>query len=168
MILLSIDPGTKKNAGWAWFDSGGERSITIGDVYSPLPMLRACGVGHWSEIPVGGVGVIVVIERPQIYRASRSKGDPNNMVKLAWIAGEIAQRARAAGSTVGDVDSMPHPRDWKGTIEKQMMCRRILKHLPPAELEVLNVVKCAASLRENIIDAIGIGARWLRDKGLRA
>lgn len=166
MILLSIDPGTKKNAGWAWFETP-RCTVAVGADIS-IPSLVACGVGRWNEIPVGGHTVIVVIEKPKIYPVSRSKSDPNDIVKLAWIGGEIAGRARAAGSTVVDVDSMPHPRDWKATVEKKMMCRRILKHLPPAELEVLNVVKCTEELRKNIIDAIGIGAWWLRKKGLRA
>lgn len=163
MILLSIDPGTKKNAGWAWFGPQREWTKQEGTQHE----LHACGVGTWDTIPVGGLGVTVVIERPQIYRAIKSKADPNDMVKLGWIAGEIAQRARAAGSTVGQYDDHPRPQEWKGGVEKEMMIRRIWKHLPPNERAVVDVVKCAATLRGNMIDAIGIGAWWLRERGLR-
>lgn len=158
-ILLSIDPGTKKNAGWAWF------CLPPSERYYAL---TACGVGRWNEIPAGGVGVTVVIERPQIYRASRSKGDPNDMGKLFWIAGEIAGRARAEGSTVGKFEDHPNPRDWKGQVDKDVMIERILRKLPPIEREVLDMVRCGTEARKNIVDAIGIGAWWLRGKGLRA
>ena len=64
-VLECIDPGTKTygkgktgNTGWAWFIDA---------------KLVACGVGRWDQVPVGGPGVVVVIERPQVYRAVRSK-----------------------------------------------------------------------------------------------
>lgn len=53
----------------------------------------------------------IIVERPQIYQASRAKGDPNDLIPLAMIIGGVAQ---GFGAPV--VSPLPH--EWAGAIKK--------------------------------------------------
>ncbi len=98
----------------------------------------------------------VVIERPTVY--PRSPVPPNDIVELAITAGGLAC------SFDGPVEWVL-PRTWKGTIPKEIMAERIIMALTPKERSVLDGVKCAASARHNVIDAIGLGLWHLKRLG---
>jgi hypothetical protein len=97
----------------------------------------------------------VVIEKPVIYRPRLMKGDPNDLIVLALLAGRYQERALNDKATV----ELVTPHEWKGSVSKEISNRRVLKKLKSEELAVLNAVKCAESARHNVIDAIGI-ALW--------
>lgn len=126
----SIDPGTRGH-GWAGWE--GE-------------LLFSCGFGN--------VGPFVsrpslVIEIPQVYYGSKQKGDANDLVKLAFEAGKVS--AEFAGvKTV-------RPREWKGTVKKEIMLRRIVSRLNDNELYLLKDLGLPSHKEHNVVDAVGIG-----------
>jgi hypothetical protein len=78
--------------------------------------LKVCGLLHrgvnydWEFVTTGVS--LVVVELPQIYQRRKSRGDPNDLVRLAAAAGEL----------VGAL-GLPHryylPREWKGGVSKK-------------------------------------------------
>jgi len=95
----------------------------------------------------------MVIELPQVYVASRSKGDPNDLIALASVVGALTHWFR--GMTF-----VYSPRAWKGTVDKKVMTERILKHL--SEEERGRIQKAPKSLLHNSIDACGLGLHHLK------
>jgi len=139
-ILLAIDPG--QNTGWAYFWQGKLSccGLTKGPNYSLGPLLNTT----YLE---------VVIERPLIYRPRLMKGDPNDLIVLALLAGRFQERALAAGAEV----KLVTPVEWKGSVPKEVSNSRTLAKLRPEEKAILDGVKCAASAKHNVVDALGIG-----------
>lgn len=130
MIVTAIDPGAC--TGWAVFVDR---------------VLYACGAERdASAVPVGGD--LVVIERPQIYRASKSKGDPNDLITLALLAGRYQERALVAGARV----ELVLPAAWKGSVPKAVHNKRVLASLTPQE-------RALVPDDHNAIDAAGLG-KW--------
>lgn len=58
----------------------------------------------------------VVYERPQIYRAAKSKGDPNDLIGLAAVGAGVAAICATLNGNL--VVSAPTPRDWAGSSKK--------------------------------------------------
>lgn len=147
MAILAIDPGV--STGWALLDEAGSLlDCGLGD---PRPCRNRC-VSR------------VVIERPQIYRGRASKGDPNDLITLAILVGRYTE---AFSERIVE-HILPH--DWKGSVDADVLCRRVVASLSNEErtllfrvLEPLARKPCSqdvsAGLRHNVIDAVGI-AKW--------
>jgi hypothetical protein len=151
MLTLGIDPGN--DTGWAIVTARGQ--------------LLACGLGappHPSTLHPEGVSK-VIIEKPQVYQGRSSKGDPNDLIKLAIGVGRYLERyCMYSTETV-------LPREWKGTVDPDVLCRRVVKSLVSSERNILD--RAIASLaraklsedtltsgkRHNVIDAVGL-AKW--------
>lgn len=147
---LAIDPGVAC-IGWAsWgrsegFMCGIERPDSLADAI------------EWARIIVSSrdirVSGVLAVEVPRIYPASRQKGDPNDLVNLALVAG-------AALCTVPQYRTVRvYPRDWKGTIPKAKHHARLRETLRPEQLAAVDKV-VPAHLRHNAMDAMGLLA-WL-------
>jgi hypothetical protein len=146
LTILAIDPG--RDTGWCLMSEARE--------------LRGAGLG---DPPLEFVGHRVVVERPQIY--PRSKGDPNDLITLAIQVGRYSERFLARGCAVEEI--LPHT--WKGTVDPDILCRRVWASLTAAEQALLGQVLeplartrfSAATLtdgkRHNVIDAVGL-AKW--------
>jgi hypothetical protein len=144
---LAIDPG--RDTGWAIVDSFGE--------------LLMCGLGAPPADPVGVERVI--IERPQVYRGRSSKGDPNDLITLAIQVGRYLERY----STRSTEEVLP--RAWKGTMDPDILCERVVDSLLPREYDILSPILeplarkpltrefLTAGKRHNVIDAVGL-AKW--------
>lgn len=151
-MKLAIDPG--RDTGWA--------------LLSVDRRLVACGLGDPRPCrmhPLTGV----IIERPQVYQARLSKGDPNDLITLAIQVGRYTEAFDAF--TVEHV--LPH--DWKGTVDPDVLCHRVVASLDDAErallfrvLEPLSRTSLAkdvtAGTRHNVIDAVGLG-KWSLKRG---
>lgn len=117
--------------------------------------LVECGV--WRNYPRTLVPADhVIIEMPQFYRASQSKGDPNDLAKVAVGVGKYLARYEDMGATTATV----LPADWKGQVPKGVHHPRILAKLTPEEQAVVH----AAGLKwgkavHNTMDAVGLG-QW--------
>ena len=140
--VIGIDPG--KRTGFAVFYRGQlwqAATIDAGD-FEALPE------APWSP-------VVVVIEVPRIYPHG-GKGDPNQLIDLAVLAGEISGWYRARyGARVVFVT----PRNWKGTVPKVIHNRRVLMALTPSETAILPTRPRAGGYDHNMIDAVGL-ALW--------
>lgn len=96
----------------------------------------------------------IVIEYPQSYVAGSQKGDQNDLIRLALVAGACGGALEAHGR--GPVEFI-YPRVWKGTTDADVFTKRIEKRLEVSELP--RIMPCPESLRHNVLDGIGI-ALW--------
>lgn len=139
-LLLAIDPG--KNTGYAWFRDG---------------LLFKCGLDdedYSSPFAWGDPTAFdCVCEFPFVYPGGRGKGDGNSLLSVARIAGRLT--ALVPESRLKFV----YPRSWKGTVDKAVMCQRILDRLSEQEKRCLP--KVPKSKLHNVIDAVGIGLHEL-------
>jgi hypothetical protein len=136
--LLAIDPGLR--TGWAYFQIWPGKE----------PFLDGAGVLQ----PEDGLGYAtpdyVLIENPRIY--PNGKANPEDILKLARLVGRYEERFRKARAV-----HLVRPRDWKGTVDGDIMCARIEAAFTPEEKAVVAAYK--GGYRHNMIDAIGMG-KW--------
>lgn len=144
MFNLAIDPGV--DTGWALFE---ERDGA----------LVRCGVGDppWTAHLLGAV-----IEKPQVYRAAKSKGDPNDLITLAIRVGRYVEKLAMRGIACNLVT----PVEWKGQVPKEIHHRRVLGVLSLNETEIVQSAYkgMPVSIRHNMLDAIGLG-QWAHKAG---
>jgi hypothetical protein len=146
LSVLAIDPGAK--TGWALFQSRVERPWH----------LAACGVVcPQDHLWLGGLEDLdlVVIENPQIYPSS--KVPPNDILTLARIVGRYEERFAGRAERI----ELVKPREWKGSVNGDIMARRIESALSAYDKDVMRgcLVGTAEGYRHNAIDAIGL-AQW--------
>ena len=96
----------------------------------------------------------LAIELPQVYLASRSRGDPNDLIQLALVVGAFEMWFE------GRVFKYK-PHEWKGSVPKPIMAERILKRLGDDEKEQRSR-KLEEPYQLNTIDACGIGLHHLK------
>lgn len=132
--LIAIDPGNC--TGWATF-------------HATTGLLHYAGVTDVVSGSFTGYYTNLVIEIPQVYRTAQSKGDPNDLIKVAVQAGQWIERFRAC-----EVKRVL-PNEWKGQVPKSVHNKRVLACLTPEELE--RIAKLPESKAHNMIDAIGLG-----------
>lgn len=135
--LIALDPG--KNTGIALFRDG---------------KLHWCSLADGERLkPIRDDEAFVVCEFPFVYPGGRGKGDGNSLLSVAKIAG------RLTALVPEDRLKFVYPRSWKGTVDKDVMCKRILDRLSDQEKRCLP--KLPKSKMHNVIDAIGIGLHEL-------
>ncbi len=152
MITVAIDPGLACT-GWSWWESSffrgggivrGERGI------GAVEMGRRVGATVLEAIKPLAVDV-VVYERMAVYSFTAQKGDQNDLILLAEVAG-------AACGVIGAVVNEPvTARAWKGQVPKDIMHSRCLGRLTPKEAAAVDGVPTPGGLRHNFLDAVGIG-----------
>lgn len=127
MRIICIDPG--KRIGWALCELGA--------------IVRTGTTGNRAELPPAD---IAILEMPRVYpNASKWKGDPQVIVRLAALAGEIAaQYPRHA---------YVEPRTWRGMVPESVLLKRIKRALTSRD--------CTIGKSVHARDAQGI-ALWLR------
>lgn len=114
MNLIAVDPGALKSA-LAYFRDGTLRHVKF---IPTIDLLEGCA---WPDE--------MIIEKPQIYRRSKSKGDPNDLIDIALIAGAWW---RASGGRA----ELVLPKKWKGDMEKPQCHARAWRVLTDAEREL--------------------------------
>jgi hypothetical protein len=163
-VILALDPSVR-SPGVALFDEG--RLLTAGRVTvkkldesdGARWMRVADDVLTWVEQYTSIVSIdVLVFEKPQIYRASKSKGDPNDLIGLAGVAMAVAGflEGRKRFSTLRVLS--PTPAEWIGQVAKTTTgsakesprARRILSRLDAAELALVPD-------QHDAIDAVGLG-----------
>lgn len=107
----------------------------------------------------GAVSLRVIIEYPQAYRPGQQEGRQQDVVDLALVSGCVAGLIRSRFDNA--LIEIILPRTWKGTVDGDVMTRRIENRLLPHEAACLE--PCPASLRHNMIDGVGI-ALWGADR----
>ncbi len=147
-MYLAIDPGSSRaasNTGWAVLDATGA--------------LHACGAG--PDFPVLS-NRKAVIERPQVYTARLSKGNPNDLITLAILVGRFQERLEAAGVAV----ELFLPTTWKGQIDKDRHHPRVDAGLSAGERAIVDRYGRATqgNRNDNVWDAVAL-AKWAWQAG---
>lgn len=138
-MFLGIDPGV--STGWAVLNATGG--------------LEVCGKGETFPLLSNRSAII---ERPQVYRAGKSKGDPNDLITLAIRVGRYQERLEAAGVPV----KLYLPTTWKGQIDKSIHHTRVEATLTEREREIVYAVAKRPNTRgydDNVWDAVAL-AKW--------
>ncbi|RJS14631.1 hypothetical protein DRW03_34725 [Corallococcus sp. H22C18031201] len=169
-ILVSLDPGLRE-CGVALFDVDTGELLAAGMPTNPEK--RARGLAAWAPMGTAvaafvsshlaplrtdsaAVSVTVACECPQVYTAGKSKGDPNDLIELAGVVGRVAGALGAATET------SVLPREWKGTLDGDVMVERIKSRLSERPHEHLRIqLPRAADKQHNVWDAIGVGLHVL-------
>lgn len=130
MRLVTIDPGN--NSGIAVWE---ERILV-----QAYLVLDSAPSAHC-------LGAETVVEIPKIYPVGKGKGDPNDLIRVAFVAGRITAGAAKVVRL--------YPYEWKGQVDPDILEARILGLLTREEFAL--VPRLPDSLRHNVTDAIGIG-----------
>jgi hypothetical protein len=140
ITLVSIDPGTC--TGVALWTAGGLHSCHVQSVaYDVLErVMSRCNV---------------IVELPQVYRSGQSKGDPNDLIKVAREVGRWEERAARHGMPFETV----LPNAWKGQVPKPIHHARAREMLSPHEVAVLDweLAHTPKTDAHNMMDAVALG-----------
>lgn len=151
MKLLAIDPGIR-GCGVAYFL--GQDLIEASYVKNPIlkgddpEAIRKMAYRINTHLVSH-----LALEIPRVYQGSKQKGDPNDLLPLAAICCSVA--ALCPNASVKGY----YPRDWKGTVDPDVMIQRIQGRL--SGREATNVISVGKTKDHNIWDAIGIGLHHL-------
>lgn len=145
-------------------DASGE-AVTLNILYAIDPGVHQCGLAEfWDNklqatgymktedvaklLPRERTGVRVVCEFPKVYQGGKQKGDPADLLELAFVVGQIS--VRAAGNAVEFQRVLPH--EWKQQLDKNQTRIRALERLSIDEKKVVHGLK-----NHNVWDAVAIG-----------
>ena len=165
-VLLAVDPGIRA-CGIAMFVGGTLQDADLvksaAPVGDPTPTRCAAMAEAVLERAWGWWYVeSLVVEWPQVYRAGRAKrgADPNDLLLLAGVCGALA--------TTSKVNALAAflPREWKGTLSKEIACARVLARLSAEERGVVDLLGLPKSSIHHVLDAVGIGLHAV-GRGLR-
>lgn len=94
-------------------------------------------------------------EWPQIYTASKSKGDNNDLLPLVGVVCSIA-------TTLSVPVTQYFPREWKSQLTKEATLERVCDRLDITEMSILGAAMRDAgkSLAHNVVDAAAIGLHY--------
>lgn len=141
-MILSVDPG-KHAYGFALWDDDELSCAWMGPLSSIHDRVPFRLIDH------------LVLEVPRVYK--RSPVPPNDIVDLAYAAGRL--QGEVENSSPRIQTKIYYPRDWKGTVKKDVMCRRIERKLSPEERARVEL-PTAESLHHNVWDGVGIGLKF--------
>lgn len=163
--LVCIDPG--RALGWSLLHWTGAPSTPW--VLQDCGLVRAksrdvsAQAAETLELARGSVlravrGLLSPAEKPLVvvefmqWRPDDRKSEPNDLIRVATMG------AAVAGLLSTDVRLVP-ARTWKGSIPWEVSCSRSLAALRPEEsaVYVRSVSEVPDDLRDNVIDAIGLG-----------
>lgn len=147
--LLAVDPG-KKACGVAYFEDG--VLVRCGLPRGVGAYETALAVASWH----GPAAVSdLVVEGQQVY-GGRIRADPNDLLPLAQVVGAVFARVPHLNR------ANPLPRQWKGSVAKDVFTARIRAALTDPEAELLSSLELPKSTEHNVLDAIGLGKWWLK------
>lgn len=161
MRLVGIDPGYSERAGtalgiWEVLPSNDYRLATAGLIRTPSTPDRTSCFIQLAQTVSAAIGDVdhAVIEMPRTYGGRARRGDANDVMRLATLVGMLAMAIRSSRPRV--VIEILEP----SSIPKEITKNR-LDGLTDDEKQL--IVKAApSSIRHNVYDAVGIGARALR------
>jgi hypothetical protein len=148
VIVVAIDPG--RDAGLAVLVDGRLVAARLLDGRAPDAGLDDLG------LLAGEVEVLV--ELPTYYPHGRSPAPANDLIRLAYRAGRLAQAVLAAlgPRTVKVVEIAP--ATWKAQVPVEVLETRILGRLEPDERALaLEAAGRQQSKTHNVLDAVGMG-----------
>jgi hypothetical protein len=150
--VIAIDPGACA-AGVAVYRSSTLKHVAV--VQGRCWHHTACQVVQWCHQDASAIPSVVVVERPQVYVQRHLKGDPNDLITVALMAGATVMGLRTSATEI--IEYLP--RTWKGQVPKDIMQRRIKTRMFPSELAI--VPDIGRGITHNLYDAVGIGMYYL-------
>jgi hypothetical protein len=156
-MLLSVDPGVNE-AGVAVWEDARLTSAWLAQGGGWLETARSIKARLYDSYPLSIIeGLELAIERPQVYTQNRLKGDPNDLIDLALMAGALVGMVEIE---IGGI-TLYLPRQWKGQLPKDVTTERSQKKLSKDERAVIELPRSVGK-QHNVWDAVGIGLRHLR------
>lgn len=132
--LIAVDSGT--DSGIAVFEDG----LLLRAAFRPIEQVEVTKASSCAD---------VVVEIPD-----RVKVNPKSIIKLALNAGRWLEKLGTA--CTGEVRAV-EASAWKASTDPDVLARRILACLTPAELARVPKTKSALGYNHNVVDAIGLG-----------
>ncbi len=153
-LLLAVDPGLR-GCGVALFRGGRLEQAAYVDGLPHAQRAQAWTAMVGAVVDFVGARALdyLAIELPQVYVASRSKGDPNDLIQLAAVVGGLCLAFEAAQQRVY------LPAEWKGQAPKEVIHGRVDKRLNEDEAAAISCRR--KGLLHNVKDAVGIGLVFL-------
>lgn len=160
LLTVAIDPG-KHGCGVAEF-IGTElvKACYLKNGDGEGWFLRPGGTAAGADFDSDLVNAVAfILEKPQIYRTRKMKGDQNDLVDISvaggFLLGQLhVQATGIVGSDRVTVEKIT-PSVWKKQLKKEIAHERINKKLTAQEKSAFN--KTEESLMHNVWDAVGIG-----------
>jgi hypothetical protein len=141
--LVAVDPGLRTTAVALFLDG------TLSEIerYTPVHLRNAQGAIALQVF----LDARLVIEFPQAYRGGKSKGDPNGLLRLAHLVGQL--------NTAGKAELVA-PATWAGQVPKATS--KALAGSSPRALRIRAALSEAERALvdwtcDDVIDAVGIG-----------
>ncbi len=161
LIYIGVDPGTRL-CGVAW-ERDERRAAYV--VRSKALSLESRAIDMAAQIADGlpmrqgeRPTAVACVEFPRFYGTAKSKGDPNELVDLAGVAGVVLG---ALAARLRLVPAMPYPRTWKGSTPKEIHHERLARDFPhwvePVERST------SKSMQHHVWDACGL-LEWIKSK----
>lgn len=171
MITIGIDPSVTCT-GVAIFNEGRYVHAYVSEARTVAEACaKAAGLGDVLRKLVDGgllprdaalrfAPIAFVVELPRVYPTSKQKGDPNDLIAVAAVAGAYAGLSHFQREPARYV----HPSTWKGQVPKEIVEQRIKDRMiewPADDVArwAEDMGKIARTKRHNATDAIGI-AMW--------
>ena len=144
--LVAVDPGVRES-GVAVYHGGrlwSATRVSTDDMFLHLPGANS-----------------VIVEAPQVYGGRSARGSTQDLLDLSRVVGRVEQKAPHARVVA--------PREWKGTVPKDIMCRRVWRRLseveqertalPGAQRKLLHAPAVVALSKRttDVLDAVGLG-----------
>ena len=162
--LLAIDPGARypksgvPYAGAAYFQWGElvwaglvKAHGTVAPFKRPNELVRrvlqAAGIPRTKSDP-GEPLTVLAVEVPRVYVGGKAR--PEDIVQLAVVAGAFT------GGVDAEFYSCPRPSEWKGTIDGDILCDRVLNRVANAA-ERMIVLRSEGGTTSHVQDAAGLG-----------
>jgi hypothetical protein len=167
--LLAIDPSIR-SCGIAIFDrdklvyANVLRTSAVVNTLTGVTDILDLAQASWEQQMSPSVSPeTLIVELPQIYQQAQLKGDPNDLIPLALLAGRLWERFKPKNIM------LPLPKEWKAQVPKEVMTKRTLSKLDKREIEVLgnDLIRVPKGLQHNAFDAIGLGLYALNRLGKR-
>ena len=178
MYIVSIDPGLRAS-GVALFDNTELRAASWvrspskedgAEAWVAMGWAIACYAAPYLP---GTDSLIFVAEVPQIYHGRREDTDLNDLPPLAGVVGAAAAFFYGRSGGVRQYVSY-YPHDWKSNVPKAIKVARIWAEIDKRPGERARVALPPGRKKgsvgkgvHNIVDACGIGLRFLRERNLR-
>jgi hypothetical protein len=159
-LVVSLDPGLRHLGLSVFIDGVLRHAILVRN-----PEKKARDGKAWSAMGQATIDAlfaidaelvfpdVLVSEIPQVYWGRSGGGNADDLIQLAGVVGAVAHAIDAKDFVAY------RPRQWKGNVPKEAMCKRIESRLSAEELAA--IAPCPASLRHNVVDSIGVGLKYL-------
>lgn len=154
--VIAVDPGVR--SGVAIVTGAGRVSCSV----VPGARVLAHVASTVTVLRGDGEPVHVVIERPRVHAVGRLKGDANDVVRLAELAGRIAGAAELKGAIV----ELYEPQKWKGAVKKSIHQARVERDLFARGLQ--EWIEAWRLVDHNGRDALALARWWLDCRGVRS